>query len=400
MTPQDSPHETSLPRRFIVGGTVALAIAVVIVWFIAPGSVSTNDAQLDGHIHPINARVSGTITWVNPVVDDTHFVNAGTVLARLDPNDYEPTVDRLQGDVQSTEAQLEAAKLNVQISEATSVSRLSAARAAVEEAEAEKATAEAQSLAAAASVAQANAIYRRAEDDRKRYFALVESHEISRSEYDQRATEAATAEAQMKQAEANLSAARQHIASAGQRITERKGDVLAAETAPQQIATARSNVQRVDGDLRRARATLRDATLNLSYTEIVAPVDGIIGRKQIEVGQRIAAGQLVLTLSPPNEIWAIANFKETQLQHLKVGQEATIHIDSSGEDLHGTVESVGGATGAKYSLIPPENATGNYVKVVQRIPVRVMILPENKHAPLIPGMSVEVRVDTRNSGSR
>jgi len=204
----------------------------------------------------------------------------------------------------------------------------------------------------------------------------------------------------MKQADANLQAALQHIASADQRITERKGDVLAAETAPQQVATARSNVQRVDGDLRKARATLKDATLNLSYTEIVAPVDGIIGRKQIEMGQRIGAGQLVLTLSPPNDIWAIANFKETQLEHLKVGQSATIHIDSTREDLRGTVESVGGATGAKYSLIPPENATGNYVKVVQRVPVRVSILPENKHAPLIPGMSVEVHVDTRHSGSR
>jgi membrane fusion protein (multidrug efflux system) len=400
MTPQDSPHETSLARRLIVGGIVSVAVLVILVWFIAPGSVSTNDAQIDGHIHPVNARVSGTVTWVNPVVDDTHFVKAGTILARLDPNDYAPTVDRLRGDVQSTEAQLEAAKLNVQISEATTVSRLSAARAAVEEAEAEKATAEAQSLAAAASVTQAKALYTRAEEDRKRYFALVESHEISRSEYDQRATESATAESQMKQADANLQAALQHIASADQRITERKGDVLAAETAPQQVATARSNVQRVDGDLRKARATLKDATLNLSYTEIVAPVDGIIGRKQIEMGQRIGAGQLVLTLSPPNDIWAIANFKETQLEHLKVGQSATIHIDSTREDLRGTVESVGGATGAKYSLIPPENATGNYVKVVQRVPVRVSILPENKHAPLIPGMSVEVHVDTRHSGSR
>jgi membrane fusion protein, multidrug efflux system len=328
-------------------------------------------------------------------VDDTHFVKAGTVLARLDPNDYEPTVDRLQGDLESTEAQLDSAKLNVQISEATSTSRLSAARAAVEEAEAEKATAESQSVAAAASVIQATAVYKRAEDDRKRYFALAGSHEISRSEYDQRATEAATADAQLKLAEANLSAAHQHTASAAQRITERKGDLLAAETAPQQIATARSNVERVSGDLRKARASLRDATLNLSYTELVAPVDGVIGRKQIEVGQRISAGQLVLTLSPSDEIWAIANFKETQLERMGIGQQATIHIDSSGVDLQGTVESLGGATGAKYSLIPPENATGNYVKVVQRVPVRIQISPESMQAPLIPGMSVEVRVDTR-----
>ncbi|RXH55386.1 HlyD family secretion protein [Granulicella sibirica] len=395
MAAQDSPNQTSLPRRLIVGSLVAIAILALAVWFIAPGSVSTNDAQIDGHIHPLNARVSGTIVWVNPIVDDTHFVKAGTVLARLDSNDYEPTVDRLQGDVQSTEAQLSSAKLNVDISEATSVSRLSVAKAAVDEAQAEKDTAEAQSLAAAAAVTQSNAVFKRAEDDRKRYLALFESHEISQSEYDQRATEAATAEAQLRAAEANLSAARQHIASAAQRITERKSDVLAAQTAPQQIASARANVLRVNGDLRKTKASLKDAVLNLSYTEIVAPVDGVIGRKQIEVGQRISAGSLILTLTPPDEIWAIANFKETQLQRMKIGQTATIHIDSSGEDLSGTVESLGGATGAKYALLPPENATGNYVKVVQRVPVRVRISSGRQRTSLVPGMSIEVRVDTR-----
>jgi membrane fusion protein (multidrug efflux system) len=392
----DAPHETSAARRFTIGGIVVAIILIFGLWFVSPGSVSTNDAQLDGHIHPLNARVSGTITWINPVVDDTHFVAAGTVLARLDPNDYEPTVDRLQGDVQSTEAQLKSAQLNVSISEATSVSKLAVAKAAVDEAQAEKDSAESQSVAAAAAVTQSRAIFQRAEDDRKRYSALFQSHEISRSEYDQRATESATAEAQMRAAEANLLAARQHIASAAQRITERRSDVLAAATAPQQIASARANVQRVGGDLRRTKASLKDAVLNLGYTEILAPVDGVIGRKQIEVGQRIAAGQLVLTLSPPNEIWAIANFKETQLKRMKTGQRATIHVDSLGQDLAGVVESIGGATGAKYALLPPENATGNFVKVVQRVPVRVRLTADDKDAKLIPGMSVEVDVDTHD----
>ncbi len=146
MATQDAPHETSLARRFIIGGLVIVLILVVTVWFIAPGSVSTNDAQVDGHIHPLNARVSGTVTWVNPVVNDTHFVQSGTILARLNQNDYEPTVDRLEGDIQSTEAQLMAAKLNVQISETTTRSRLSAARAAVAEARDEMANAGAKRL--------------------------------------------------------------------------------------------------------------------------------------------------------------------------------------------------------------------------------------------------------------
>jgi membrane fusion protein, multidrug efflux system len=395
MVEQDSPNETRFSRRVITGSLLGTAIIGTLVWFLAPGSVSTNDAQIDGHIHPLNARVSGTITWVNPNVDDTRFVKAGTVLARLDQNDYAPTVDRLQGDVQSTEAQLIAAKLNVEISEATSQSRLSAAKAAVEEAEAEKATAEAQSVSAAQVVTQTSAVYRRAEDDRRRYLALVDSHEISRSEYDQRATDATSAEAQMKAAEANLAAARQHIASSAQRIAERRGDVLAAATAPQQIETAKANVRKVDGDLKRNLASLKDSTLNLGYTEIVAPVDGVIGRKSIEVGQRVGAGQLLLTLSSPNDVWAVANFKETQLTHMRIGQRAIIHVDSSGQDLQGSVESLGGATGAKFALIPPENATGNYVKVVQRVPVRILIAAKEQEVPLLPGMSVEVQVDTR-----
>jgi membrane fusion protein (multidrug efflux system) len=396
MAEQDSPSKTRFGRLIITGSLIGVIIIGVLVWFLAPGSVSTNDAQIDGHIHPLDARVSGTITWVNPDVDDTRFVKAGTILARLDPNDYAPAVGRLEGDVESTEAQLAAAKLNVEISEATAQSRLSAAKAAVEEAEAEKATAEAQSVSAAQGVAQASAVYRRAEEDRRRYLELVASHEISRSEYDQRATDAASAEAQMKAAEANLAAAKQHIASSAQRITERKGDVLAAATAPQQIATAKANVRKVDGDLKRTLASLKDSTLNLGYTEIAAPVDGVVGRKSIEVGQRVGAGQLLLTLASPNDVWAVANFKETQLRHMKIGQKATIHVDSSGRDLQGKVESLGGATGAKFALIPPENATGNYVKVVQRVPVRIRVAADGEDVRLLPGMSVEVRVDTRN----
>lgn len=199
----------------------------------------------------------------------------------------------------------------------------------------------------------------------------------------------------MRAAEANLAAAKHHITSAAQRITERKGDVLAASTAPQQIATARTNVRKAEGDLKRTLASLRDSTLNLGYTDIVAPVDGIIGRKSIEVGQRVSAGQLLLTLSSLNDVWAVANFKETQLTHMRIGQKATVHVDSSGQDLEGNVESLGGATGAKFALIPPENATGNYVKVVQRVPVRIRIVAEGHEVPLLPGMSIEVRVDTR-----
>lgn len=389
-----SPYETIGLRRIATAVLLILVFAGLGVWLFEPGYESTNDAQIEGHIHPINARVAGTVVWVNPIVDDTHFVRAGTILARLDRNDYEPTVNRLEGDVQSSEAQLESARLNVHISEATYPSRLASARAAVDEAVSERQTAQAQSDAARESLAEASALYKRAEDDRRRYEALMTTHEISRSEYDQRATEAATAEAQMRAAAANLTASQERIASATKRIAEREEDVRSAMTAPQQIAAARSNVQRADGDLKRNQASLKDANLNLGYTEVNAPVDGIIGRKQLEVGERVTVGQLLLTLSPRKDLWAIANFKETQLQKMRLGQPATIHVDASGKDYQGTIESLGGSTGARSALIPPDNATGNYVKVVQRVPVRIRIQTADDGFPLLPGMSVEAKIKT------
>jgi membrane fusion protein (multidrug efflux system) len=355
--------------------------------------VSTNDAQVDGHVHPINARVGGTVVWVNSDIDDTKFVKAGTVLARLDTNDYQPTVDRLEGDVQAQQAQLQTAELAVPITQTTTSSRLSSARAAEIEAEAELASAKAGVRAASAQVQQAEASSRRAEADRARYEQLVRSHEISGSEYDTRRTEANVTAAQLSAAQANLQAAEQKVQAAEQHIAERKEDVAAAATAPELVATARSSVERVSGELKESKAALRDAQLNLSYTDIVAPVSGIIGRRSIETGQRIATGQLLLNIVPTDDIWVTANYKETQLRHVAPGARVTVHVDTYGHDIQGSVESIGGATGSKYALIAPDNATGNYVKVVQRIPVRIHLdTTRVSGRPLLPGMSVETTV--------
>ena len=392
-------RNTAPARRSNLMFLLALVAAVVVLGvgyaFYAHWSqqITTDDAQIDGHIHPLNARVGGTITWVNPAVDDTKFVTAGTVLARLDTNDYSPSVDRLQGDVQSEQAQLQSAQLAVPITQATVNSKLASARASVVEAQAELASARAGEAAAEAQVIQAQASSGRAEGDRARYEQLVNSHEISRSEYDQRTTDAKVSGAQLVAATANLDAARQKIAAAQQHIAEKGSDVHAAEAAPEVIATSQSNVARVSGDLKKSQASLRDAQLNLGYTEIVAPESGIIGRKQIEAGQKVAPGQLLLNIVPTDDLWVIANFKETQLRHMTLGSRATIHVDSYGTTLEGTVESIGGATGSKYALIAPENATGNYVKVVQRIPVRIRIpVGDIKRQPLVPGMSVEASI--------
>ncbi len=376
----------------------ALAVLVLLaggylLWAANHGSVSTDDAQVDGHVHPVNARVGGTVVWVNPDIDDTKFVKAGTVLARLDTNDYRPAVDRLEGDVQSAQAQLQSAQFAVPITEAGSSSRLASAKAAVMAAEADLASAHAGEQAAQAQVEQARASARRAEADRVRYEQLVNSHEISRSEYDARMTEANVSAAQLAAAQANLQAAQQKIQAVGQLLAERRADVAAALTAPQVVATAKSSVERVSGELKKSQAALHDAQLNLSYTEIVAPVSGIIGRRSLEMGQRISPGQLLLNIVPTDDLWVTANFKETQLRRVRPGNAVNIHIDTYNADLHGSVESIGGATGSKYALIAPDNATGNYVKVVQRIPVRIRLDSRSvSDRPLLPGMSVEVKV--------
>lgn len=386
------------PRHWLlVSGLTFLCLIVAVIValvLVHPGEVSTNDAQIDGHIHPVNTRVAGTITWVNSNVEDTRYVEAGTVLARLDPNDYQPMVSRLEGDEIAAEASANSAVVNLPITSAAAKSRLSSARAAVADAEDDLKGAEAQKVSAEAAVTQARATYRRAEDDRVRYAALVDTHEISRSEYDQRFTDSATTAATLLAAQANSSAADQKIASARERIQQRKSDLVAAETAPQTIEGARLNIQRASGELKRSKAALLNAQLDLGYTELISPVSGVVGRKSMESGQRVNVGQLMLTIAPTNDVWVIANFRETQLHHMHVGQTAKIHVDSYGWDLNGTVESIGGATGSKYAVVPPENATGNYVKVVQRIPVRIRIdLPAKGQQPLLPGMSIEVSVN-------
>lgn len=392
-----SQTHTKSHTPIAVGLAVAAALVVLaagyLLWSRSYGSVSTDDAQVDGHVHPINARVGGTVVWVNPDIDDTKFVKAGTVLARLDINDYQPTVDRLEGDVQAEQAQLRTAQLAVPITQTTSASRLSSARAAEVEAEAELANAKAGVQAAAAQVKQAEASSSRAEADRVRYEQLVNSHEISRSEYDSRMTEANVSAAQLSAAQANLQAASQKVQAAQQHIEERKQDVAAAGTAPEVVATAQSSVERVSGELKKSKAALRDAQLSLSYTDILAPVSGIIGRRSIETGQRITPGQLLLNIVPTDDLWVTANYKETQLRHVQLGSHVTVHVDTYGSNIEGSVESIGGATGSKYALIAPDNATGNYVKVVQRIPVRVRLNTTRvRNQPLLPGMSVETKV--------
>jgi membrane fusion protein (multidrug efflux system) len=199
----------------------------------------------------------------------------------------------------------------------------------------------------------------------------------------------------LESAQAAHEAAEQSVKAAQERRQERRAALQAAEPVNEMIATARERVQAAHGDLKRSQASLLDATQNLGYTSIVAPVGGLVGRRSIEVGQRVQPGQLLLNIAPLDDLWVTANFKETQLRHMHIGQEARIHVDAYNRTYSGSVASIGGATGSRYSVLPPENATGNYVRIVQRIPVRIQIERGGQNEPLLPGMSVEVTVVTK-----
>ena len=379
----------------------AIALLVVLVtgtagWMYLSSYESTDDAQVDGHLNPISARISGTILRVNPDVQDSHFVQAGTVLAEIDPADFQAERDRAQAEYDRLQAGSVAAEKDIAVTSSSSNGRLDLAHAAVSEAEDSVASEQASLQAAEARLAGAEANFKRAEGDRQRYEKLLAKREISQSEYDRVATEASTDREAVTAGRAETLAAQKRIAQAQSRLAERKADLLSAGSAPQQIASSRAKASAAVSEAARARAQLTTAQLNLDYTKIIAPMSGIIGRKTVEAGQRVQPGQQLLTIIPVDDIWITANFKETQLQKMKPGESVIFRADASGRDYRGHIDSLGGATGSRFSLLPPENASGNYVKVVQRVPVRIVLEPgENDDHRLRPGMSVEAKVRLR-----
>jgi membrane fusion protein (multidrug efflux system) len=336
------------------------------------------------------------VLYVNPQVENDHFITAGTVLARLDPRDYEADLDHARAVFDTKQAEAHSAGLQVSITQATALSRLHVAEAGEKAAVETVAEAEAVLDAAHKRVHQDTALASHAERDRLRYAALVEKREISRSYYDARETDAKTAADALAADEAAETAAARRIAEAQRTVAQRQAEIDAAATAPQQISDARAQSASANAVLEQARADVRTAELNLSYATIYAPVSGVVGHKTVEPGNRIQPGQTLLTIVPIDDIWITANFKETQLRRMRPGEQVTIHVDSFGRDYRGTVEDLAGASGPLFSLFPPENASGNYVKIVQRFPVRIHIEPgQDPQHQLRPGMSVEAKVRVR-----
>jgi membrane fusion protein, multidrug efflux system len=373
-------------RLMILAAVAVLLIAGVLLWRYLSSYESTDDAQADVHLYPVSPRISGYVVRVN--VDDNQWVQQGTVLVEIDPKDYQVAVAQAQANLANAEATAQSLNITVPITSVNTASQLRFTASGIEDASAGVAAAERQLTAAHAQVEAAEANDVKAQDDLRRYKLLVDKREVSQQIYDQALASAKSSTATAQAAHASESAAAQFVQQARSRLTQADANHQYAQTGPKQVSSTRARVRAATADVEQKRALLEQAELNLQYTKIVAPVSGVVN-KTVVVGMNVEPGQQLLTVVPLDEVWVTANFKETQLRHMQVGQRAEIHVDSSGQTLRGHVDSIAGATGPLFSLLPPENATGNYVKIVQRVPVKIVLDPgENKDRRLRPGMNV------------
>lgn len=395
-------------RLLLAGGTVLiLVLAGLLIYF--HNRESTDDAQVDGHITPIAAKISGRISEV--LVNDNQEVQAGQVLAKIDPRDYQAAVDQAkaalavaESDARSAGVDVPRTRENVQSGATSADAQLLGAQADLARARTTYEQAQTADLAwAQANVAKSRANAELAKADLARYLPLMEKGEISRQQYDSaKAGADATASGlqadreRLAQAQHNIEVAKAQLAAAEARVAQAKAGVLAARADVRQVSMKSADAQAKIAKVEQARATLEAAQLNLSYAEIVAPVAGVATHKTVEVGQIVQVAQELMVVVPLHDVWVTANFKETQLRKMKPGQKAEVKVDTYGKTFSGHLDSIAGATGAVLSLLPPENATGNYVKVVQRIPVKIVLdpIPPEK-AVLRPGMNVDATVITQ-----
>jgi membrane fusion protein (multidrug efflux system) len=374
---------------------VVLAISVLVYRHIAAWE-STDDAQIDGYIYPVSSRVSGYATRV--AVDENQFVEAGTVLVQLDPKDYEVAVANAKATLANDQASAAAQQTNVPITSVNTSSQLSTAQADIQNAEAGLVGAQKSFDGAQATLQQAEANDLKSQDDVNRYKPLAEKDEIPQQTYTQAVDSQKATAAAVEAARASAAASEQAVTQARARLAQAQAELQSAETQPQQISVQRSRAHAADAETERAVAVLQQAQLNLQYATIVAPVSGIVGQRSVQPGQNVVPGQQMMTIVPldSQNIWVTANFKETQLKYMRVGQPVKISVDTYGREYDGHVLNIAGASGARYSILPPENATGNYVKVVQRIPVKIVFEKGQDSEHLLrPGMSVEPNVKVR-----
>lgn len=387
------PSETApakARRKFIIIVVVLLLVLVSgFFYWRSTLTEDTDDAQVDGDLYQVSARVSGQVIKVN--VTDNQEIKQGDVIAEIDPRDYQVAVEQAEAQLANAKASYLQANSNVPIVNVQTRTQVATSGSDVSTAEAAVAQAQKNVAAAQARVDQSKANALKAQRDVERYKPLVEKDVISKQQFDQAVAQAAAYDASVLEAQQNVIANEAAVAQTMSKLSSARSDAAQArENAPKQVEVQRARAEAANADVMTAQAKLDQAKLNLSYCHIVAPIGGIINKKNVSVGQNISPGQNMLTIIPLDNLWITANFKETQLQHMKVGQEVTVKVDAlGGRKYKGRVTQVGGATGSRLSLFPPENATGNYVKVVQRIPVRIDLEKgENDDHLLRPGYSV------------
>ncbi len=398
--PRDESTEVTPPSTRRRGIIIAVVVVLVLVglgfWWHSTYYEDTDDAQINGHLIQISARISGQVIKVN--VDENQQVPAGTLIAELDPRDYEVAVENAKAALASAQAAAAAAGVNVPITTINTGSNLTSAGADVSAATASIAQAQSQLASAHAQVIQAEANNQKAQSDLERYRPLVAKDVISKQQWDAAVAAADAAKATVESAHANERAAGDAVRVANEKAAQSQAQFKYAQTGPQQVAAQNARYKQAEAQVQQAQAQLDQAQLNLSYTKIVAPEAGIITRKSVEINQNVSPGQNLLTLVSLEGLWVTANFKETQLKHMDHNQPVEISVDATGKTYSGKVTQIGGATGSVLSLFPPENATGNYVKVVQRVPVRIDFDNLDKEDPnhaLRPGLSVEPKVTVK-----
>ena len=410
--PDDNQKKKGLRRIFQeypqVGRAAAfLLIAVVIICgglFVRNSLAweSTDDAQINGHIMPLSARINGYVLEV-PVIEG-QLVHVGDVLVTIDPKDYKIAVEQAQATFADAQASAASSRFNVPITSVTTRSNLDSAGTAVLNAQAGLSAAEQNFESAKALLEQADANAARSDADLVRYGELIAKEDISHQQYDQAVAAAKANRSGVVSSRASVQAAEQAMRQAQGKLLQARADLRSAETAPQQVSMTRAKADAADAQAREHKAQLDQAELNLSYTVVRSPVTGIIGKKTVEVGQNVAIGQELVEVVPLDDVWVTANFKETQLAHMRPGQPVEIKVDAYGRTWKAHVSNLGAGAGSVFSLLPPENATGNYVKVVQRVPVRIDFdrtadrnpgSDFNAEGLLKPGLSVEPEVKVR-----
>ena len=388
--PAAYPSRRSHKRWIVVAVVVVLLIGGVFLWRYLSGFESTDDAQVDVHLYPVSARISGYVEAVH--VGDNQYVQQGATLVEIDPKDYQVAVARAQANLATAEAAAHALNIDVPISSVDTASQLKFTSSDIEEAKAAIAAGEKQVAAAKARIQEAEADEVKTGDDVERYHFLLAKEEVPKQIYDHALAAAQTDIAAVAAARADEATAEHNVEEARSRLIGAIARNESARAGPQRVASTRARALSAVADVRQRKAELDLAALNLGYTQVLAPVSGEVTKKVV-VGLNVEPGEQLLTVVPLDEVWITANFKETQLRHMRPGQRVEITCDSNGRSYRGHVDSISGATGPVFSLLPPENATGNYVKIVQRIPVKIVLeAGENRDRELRPGMNVEAEV--------